>query len=158
VIAPYEGKTALMTRLVSERHQAIANADARMMVLRELRTPEGHVMRRFTDLKLVRSFSPIVALSWTLIHVIDETSPLWGKSIEDLDTSDVSIFVSIGGYDEAISARVVARMTYPTERIRYGYAFEDIMSDSPDGTIILDLTRFHHTREMPVGASASDSI
>jgi inward rectifier potassium channel len=153
VVAPYEGKTALMTRLVSERNQAIADATARMMVLREIRTPEGHVMRRFTDLNVVRSFSPIVALSWTLIHIIDETSPLWGKTIDDLDAEDVSIFVSIGGYDEGISARIVARKTYPTHRIRYGHTFHDIMSDSPDGTIILDLTRFHETREMPLGAT-----
>jgi len=148
VITPYEGKSAMMTRLVSERTQAIADATARMMVLREIRTPEGHVMRRFTDLPLLRAYSPIVALSWTLIHIIDETSPLWGKSIEDLEESDVSIFVSIGGYDEAISARIVDRKTYPANRIRFGHAFEDIMKDSPDGTIILDLTRFHNTREM----------
>jgi inward rectifier potassium channel len=153
VIAPYEGKTALMTRLVSERNQAIADATARMMVLREFRTPEGHVMRRFTDLTLLRAYSPIVALSWTLIHVIDETSPLWGKTIDDLDWADTSIFVSIGGFDEGISARIVDRTTYPAHRIRYGHTFEDIMTDSPDGTIILDLTRFHHTREMPDGAS-----
>jgi inward rectifier potassium channel len=153
VIAPYEGKTALMTRLVSERNKAIADATARMMILREIRTPEGHVMRRFTDLNLVRAFSPIVALSWTLIHIIDETSPLWGKSIQELDAADASIFVSIGGYDEGISARIVDRKTYPAGRIRYGHAFEDIMSDAPDGTIILDLTRFHSTREMAPGAT-----
>lgn len=153
VIAPYEGKTALMARVVSERNQAIADATARMMVLRESRTP-GHVMRRFTDLTLVRSYSPIVALSWTLIHIIDEASPLWGKSLEELDADDVSIFVSIGGYDEGISARIVDRKTYPTNQIRYGHAFEDIMSDLPDGTIILDLTRFHRTRPMSEAVTA----
>lgn len=63
--------------------------------------------------------------------------------------------MSIGGYDEAISARIVDRKTYPTERIRYGHAFEDIMSDAPDGTVILDLTRFHSTREMAPGAASS---
>jgi inward rectifier potassium channel len=157
VIAPYEGRTALMTRLVSERNQAIADATARMMALRETRTPEGHVMRRFTDLSLVRSYSPIVALSWTLIHLIDETSPLWGKSIEELKADDVSIFVSIGGYDEGISARIVDRKTYRADNILDGHAFEDIMSDTPDGTIILDLTRFHNTRRM-AAREASDGL
>ena len=154
VVAPYECKTALMARVVSERNQAIADATSRMMVLRESRTPEGHVMRRFTDLTLVRAYSPIVALSWTLIHVIDEASPLWGKTAEDLKSEDVRIFISIGGYDEGISARILDRKTYNADRIRYGHTFEDIMSDSPDGTIILDMTRFHNTREMPRGAVA----
>jgi inward rectifier potassium channel len=153
VITPYEGQTALMVRLASERNQGVADANARMMVLREVHTPEGHVMRRFTDLSLVRSFSPIMSLSWTLIHVIDETSPLWAKSVDDLNGEDVSIFVSIGGYDEAISAWVVDRKVYPADRIRYGHAFEDIMSDSEDGRIILDLTRFHATRETRIEAA-----
>jgi inward rectifier potassium channel len=153
VITPYEGKTALMIRLVSERAQGIADATARMMVLREIHTPEGHVMRRFTDLPLVRSFSPIIALSWTLIHVIDDKSPLWGKSLDDFKSEDISVFVSIGGYDEAISAPIVDRRTYRSNRILYGHAFEDIMSDSEDGRIILDLTRFHATREIRIEAA-----
>jgi inward rectifier potassium channel len=153
VISPYEGKMALMIRLVSERAQGIADATARMMVLREIHTPEGHVMRRFTDLPLVRAFSPIVALSWTLIHVIDEKSPLWGKSIDDFKSEDISVFISIGGYDEAISAPIVDRKTYRSDRILYGHAFEDIMSDSEDGRIILDLTRFHATRELRIEAA-----
>lgn len=157
VVAPYEGKTALMIRLVSERSQAIADARARMMLLRENRTPEGHVMRRFIDLKLERDFSPIVALSWTLIHVIDDKSPLWGKSQEELEGEDSRLFVSVGGYDEAISAWIVDRKTYAADRLRYGHTFEDIMSDSPDGRIILDMTRFHDTREMPIEVVASDA-
>lgn len=153
VITPYEGKSALMVRLVSERNKGIADATARMMVLREMRTPEGHVMRRFTDLPLARSFSPIIALSWTLIHLIDEESPLWGKSLEELKAEAVSIFISVGGYDEAISAWVVDRKTYSSDRLLYGHAFEDIMSDSEDGLIILDLTRFHATRRMDADAA-----
>jgi inward rectifier potassium channel len=153
VIGPYEGGTALMVRVVSERHQGVADATARMMVLRETRTVEGHVMRRFVDLPLQRAFSPVIALSWTLIHVIDENSPLWGKSPEDLRQDDASIFVSIGGYDEAISAWIVDRRTYGSDLVLYGQAFEDIMSNSPDGRIILDLTRFHDTREMQIDGS-----
>jgi inward rectifier potassium channel len=156
VIAPYEGKTALMIRVVSERSQAIADARARMMLLRETRTPEGHVMRRFTDLKLERDFSPIIALSWTLIHVIDETSPLWRKSKHDMQVGDSRLFISIAGYDEAISASIVARKTYSADRLLFGHTFQDIMSDSPDGRIILDLTRFHETREMPIEVLSSE--
>jgi inward rectifier potassium channel len=107
-------------------------------------------MRRFIDLKLERDFSPIVALSWTLIHVIDEKSPLWGKARHDLQAEDSRLFVSIGGYDEAISAWIVDRKTYTADRLRFGHAFQDIMSDSPDGRIILDMTHFHDTREMPI--------
>lgn len=158
VVAPYEGKRAIMIRLVSERSQGIADAQARMMVLRQIKTPEGHVMRRFTDLKLVRSFSPVMALSWTLIHVIDEASPLWGKSAEEMESDDSSLFVSIGGYDEAISAWIVGRKTYPKAKVLHGHAFEDIMCDSPDGRIILDLTRFHETRAMKFEEVTADTL
>jgi inward rectifier potassium channel len=151
VIAPYEGKTAVMIRVVSERSQGIADASAKMLVLREFRTADGHVLRRFTDLPLQRAYSPIIALSWTLIHVIDENSPLWGKSPEDFKKNDVRIFISLGGYDEAISAPIVTRKSYSSDHIRFGHGFEVIMTDGPDGRIILDLTRFHNTRLMGDG-------
>jgi inward rectifier potassium channel len=128
-----------------------------MLVLREFHTSDGHVLRRFTDLPLQRAYSPIIALSWTLIHVIDEKSPLWGKSPEDFKQHDVRLFISLGGYDEAISAPIVTRKSYSAGAIRFGHGFEDIMSDGEDGRIILDLTRFHNTRPMSEGVTADET-
>src|ERR1700733_583994 len=72
VIYNHDGKPTLMLRLANERHNIISNATARLWMLKNIVTAEGHPTRRFYELSLLRNESPAFALSWTLYHVIDE--------------------------------------------------------------------------------------
>src|ERR1700684_2080256 len=89
VISNNEGKPTLMIRLANERHNIIGNATARLWLLRNEVSLEGRQFRRFYELPLVRSEHPALALSWTLYHVLDEASPLYGLDAEELDAADV---------------------------------------------------------------------
>src|ERR1700737_4318184 len=82
-ISNHEGKLTLMARFVNERHNIIANAAAKLWLLRNEMSLEGREFRRFYYLPLVRNEHPALALSWTLYHVIDERSPLYGLTAED---------------------------------------------------------------------------
>src|ERR1700735_2338211 len=99
VISNNEAKPTLMIRLANERHNIIGNATARLWLLRNELSIEGRQFTRFYELPLVRSEHPALALSWTLYHVLDEASPLYGLDAEDLDTMDVSLSVVGSGYD-----------------------------------------------------------
>src|SRR6202158_5952534 len=78
VISNHDGKPTLMLRFANERHNIIGNAAARLWLLRNEVSPEGRSIRRFYELPLERSEHPALALSWTLFHVLDEKSPLYG--------------------------------------------------------------------------------
>jgi inward rectifier potassium channel len=145
VIAPYDGKLALMLRVVNERNQAVADAAARVILFRPSKTPEGHGIGRFIDLKLERDNTPVLALTWTLVHVIDESSPLYGITAESLVAEGSSLLVSVTGYDESISATVTARRRYLAETLLFGHDFIDIIDQLPTGELVLDLTHFHDT-------------
>jgi inward rectifier potassium channel len=145
VVAPTDGKQMLMLRIASERHQGLADATARLVMVRRTPTPEGRVLRRFIDLKLERETTPILAFSWTLMHAIDETSPLHGLSAEQLRAESSFLLVSITGYDESISATVTARHNYQADAILFGRDFVDIVDQLPGGELVLDLTHFHDT-------------
>jgi inward rectifier potassium channel len=144
VIAPYDGGQALMMRVASRRLQGISEATARISYLRN--EPVGDTrFRRFNELKLVRNNIPILSLSWTLIHVIDESSPLWGMNADRLADEEPTLMASITGFDEAISSAINDRHTYRPEQVRFGHVFTNILRDLPDGFIELDLTRIHDT-------------
>jgi inward rectifier potassium channel len=145
VVAPYEGGRALMMRLASRRLQGISEVSARLHYFRNEPTSEGR-FRRFDELKLVRSSMPVLSLSWTLIHVIDDASPLWGMTEERLDVEAPVIMLSIRGFDEAISSAINDRQTYRRGDLRIDHSFVDILRDLPDGMIELDITRIHDTR------------
>jgi len=72
-----------MIRLANERHNIISNANARLWLFKNIVSQEGQSFRRFYELPLSRNESPALALSWTLFHVIDEASPLYGFTAED---------------------------------------------------------------------------
>src|SRR6202051_1522097 len=83
VISNYEGKQTLMVRFVNERHNIIGNASAKLWLLRNEMSLEGRSFRRFYQLPLVRSEHPALALSWTLYHVLNKESPLYGIDAND---------------------------------------------------------------------------
>lgn len=154
VVAPYEGHQALMVRVASRRMQGISEPTARISFLRN--EPVGETrFRRFSELKLVRNNIPVLSLSWTLIHVIDEASPLWGLNEERLAAEAPTLMVSISGFDEAISAPVNDRRTYRSEEVRFGRHFDNILRELPGGFIELDITRIHDSS--PIAAEAQES-
>ncbi|WP_291688547.1 ion channel [Bradyrhizobium sp.] len=135
VISDHDGKPTLMVRFANERHNIIGNATARLWLLRNEVSLEGQSFRRFYELPLVRNEHPALALSWTLYHVLDEQSPLYGLNAGDLDASEVSLVVVVSGYDVVAAQTVHARRSYDHSNIRFGHRYADILDTSDDGRI-----------------------
>jgi inward rectifier potassium channel len=147
VISSHDGKPTLMVRFANERHNIIGNATARLWLLKNVVSMEGRPLRRFYELPLVRNEHPALALSWTLYHVLDEESPLYGLNPDDLDASKVSLIVVVSGYDVVAAQTVHARRSYDHSDIRFGQRYADIIGTSEDGRIRIDYGRFHETLE-----------
>lgn len=145
VVAPYEGRDALMVRVASRRLHSISEVKGRISYLRTFHLADGGTFRRFYDLPLIRSENPVLTLSWTLIHPIDEASPLFDLTAERLVQEAPRLIVSISGFDEAISSIINDRHSYGPEDVRIGHVFAHILADMPDGAISVDLTRIHDT-------------
>jgi len=143
VVAPYDQHQALMLRVVNERHGTVAEASARLTLLRRTPLPNGKILRRFIDLQLERASTPVISLSWSMIHRIDEQSPLWGTTAADLERDNGMLIASIKGYDESISASVVARQTYSARNVLFDHDFIDVVDQLPTGEVVLDMAHFH---------------
>lgn len=147
VISDHEGQPTLMIRLANERHNIISNANARLWLFKNIVSKEGLSFRRFYELPLSRNESPALALSWTLFHVIDESSPLYGLTAEDLEANNIALAVVVSGYDVVAAQTVHARKTYEHPHIRIGHRYAEILSTTDDGRLHVDYGRFHETLE-----------
>jgi inward rectifier potassium channel len=147
VISSHEGLPTLMVRFANERHNIIGNANARLWMFENVVTAEGHRIRRFDELSLLRNESPALALSWTLFHVLDESSPLHGLTADDFEAADISLAVVVSGYDVVAAQTVHARKSYQHPEIRFGHRYVDVVSTSQDGRVRIDYGRFHDTFE-----------
>ena len=142
-IAPFDGVPTLMFRLGNERASQVIEATVRVVMVRTEHTLEGVTFYRMRDLRLERDRSPVLARSWTVMHTIDEASPLSGATPESLARDEVEFTLTVVGLDETSAQNLHARHTYDHTQIRWGARHADMLSERPDGTIQLDMREFH---------------
>jgi inward rectifier potassium channel len=143
VVTARDGVPSLMLRLANERANQVVEAQVHVALALSETTTEGEQVRRFYDLALTRTRTPIFVLSWTVIHPITETSPLYGATQDSLLEREGEVIVSVTGIDETFSQAIHARYSYLADEIIWGARFIDIMSQLPDGRRHIDYGRFH---------------
>lgn len=152
IIASHEGQRVLQFRMANGRTTAIVEATARLYMVREERLSTGDVLRRVHDLHLRRSTSPVFALSFLAIHVIDETSPLFGMTAEDLRATGATIVVTFTGIDDRLATNVHSRYVWNADDVVYDRKFVDLFNVDPvTGVRYVDLAPMHDT--VPLAAS-----
>ena len=161
VITDFDGVPTLMFRAANQRGNQILDATITVNLAYQQTTREGQTMRRFRELALVRPRSPLFALSWTVMHTVDETSPLYGQTAESLSVLQAELVAMLSGTDETLAAMIFARKSYPPQKILWRHRFVDILSTNASGRRVVDLNRFHDavpdgTTETPKGAVQSD--
>jgi inward rectifier potassium channel len=141
VITPHNGIPTLMVRIGNPRKTSLVEAKASLAVLLAERSAEGQSYRRTYDLKLVRHRIPMFALTWTLMHVIDEHSPLSGHDEERMHRDDARFFLSLEARDPQLASVVHDIKDYKGSTIRWGMRYADAVSFDEHGRTIADLTR-----------------
>jgi len=133
----------LMFRLGNERANLIMEAQLRVSLVRTERTLEGMLFYRIYELPLVRDRSQALSRSWTAMHTITSTSPLYHQSPASLKETEVELMVSVSGVDDTSLQPVHARRRYEEHEIIWGARHEDVLTEDSDGNLVLDIRRFH---------------
>jgi inward rectifier potassium channel len=159
VISVRDGVRSLMVRLANERSTGLVEAQLKLVLVRDETTREGEPVRRFHTLPLARASSAVFALSWTAIHPIDESSPLFGATRESLAEGRADLVASLVGIEEATAQTVHARYGWKAADILVDHRFADILVMLEDGRRALDYGRFHDVEPVPAskerGAAAA---
>jgi len=148
VVTPFDGVPTLMFRAANQRGNSILDAEVHVSLAGEHTTSEGVEMRRFQELTLVRPRNPLFALSWTVMHALDETSPLFGLGLAEMIERELELIVMLSGTDETINDRIYARHSYVAEEILWVRRFVDVVSVTSAGQRMVDLHHFHDTQEI----------
>jgi inward rectifier potassium channel len=141
VIGDRDGVPTLMFRVANSRGSDIAGAEMRVTALIAEQTAEGEWMRRFHDLALVRDKTPLLLMSWLVMHPIDAASPLHG--LGEAGWADVQIYANVTGIDGIYGQTVYAYHLYTDADIARRARFADVIRILPDGRRELDLRKFH---------------
>jgi inward rectifier potassium channel len=145
VISPYHGKKGFMFRITNARSNQLMELEAKVLFTRL--DGEG---RRYTQLKLERTRVVFFPLSWTIVHPIDETSPLWQLTHDDLIRTDAEFLILISGIDETFAQTVHARSSYKSDELAVGKKFANLYNAvGADGTVSIDVSRLSDVEDAP---------
>jgi inward rectifier potassium channel len=148
VVGPHNGVPTLSFRLANQRRNQLLQMQVGVTLVRDEKTAEGAIMRRFYDLRLARARTPIFAMTFTVMHQIDEDSPLLEIDAAGLAAQNGELVVTASGLDETMSQTVHARASYLPHEILWDHRFVDVFGYTEDGRRAIDYRRFHDTMSL----------
>lgn len=151
IVAPHRSERALMVRLATYKNNHLTDMEAQLTISMYI-YDNGQKVRRFFPLPLEISKINSMALSWTLVHPIDENSPLYQMSYEEIADANIEILCFLKGFDDHFSNIVQQRTSYTFNELVYGAKFLPVFHRSEDGsTTILELDKInaHEPAKLP---------
>ncbi len=136
-----------MFRIVNNRKNQLIELKAQVLFTRFVEK-DGVSIRNFDLLKLERERVSFLPLAWTIVHPIDEQSPMFGLTEEDFEKSDAEILVVLSAMDETFAQIVHARSSYKLREIEFGHKFVNIYNDIEAGEpISIDIRKLSETEK-----------
>lgn len=157
VIAPYKNITGFMFRITNARKNQLINLEAKVSLSLYVRG-NGPTNRQFYQLKLERSRVDFFPLSWTIVHPIDNESPLHGYTLEQLQQADAEFIILLTGLDDSISQVVHTRSSYKHDEIAWNAKFSNIYQPIvPNDPVTIDVGRLHDIESIVESISEKSS-
>jgi|SRR6185437_9777742 len=153
LISPYHGHSGLMFRIAcyKDNHNL---TDVEVIVNLGLKMQDGEKWTyKYFTLPLERSKIESLPMNWTVVHPIDDKSPLQGYTKEDMEKGDAEIYVLIRAYDEVFSSIVQQRTSYVHAEILFDRKFVPMYKEEMDVTIV-DLSKLNEHKEAKAGVRA----
>ena len=150
IVAPYADVQALMFRIANQRRRnEIIELQAQVLYTSLEKDREGRITRRYRLLPLERNKVTFFPLTWTVVHPIDENSPLAGKSRDDLLGEQAEILVLLTGVDETYEQTVHARTSYRADEIIRNARFQPVFrGESRSHLLSVDVSRLHDVEKL----------
>jgi inward rectifier potassium channel len=140
LMAPFQGGRALMFRVANRRPNVLMELEAQVLMM-TVGEVEGVVKRRYTQLTLERPNIYFMPLAWTVVHPVDERSPLWGMTAAGLREAQAEFLVLVKAFDDTFSQTVHGRYSYTPEEVAWGARFEPAFRVEADGAMVLELEK-----------------
>lgn len=142
IIAPFQDGLALMFRVANRRPNVLMDLDAKLLMM-TVDPIEGVLKRRYAQLVLERESIYFLPLAWTVVHPIDDKSPLWNRTPAELAAEQTEFLVLIKAFDDTFSQTVHAQISYTAAELVWNARFTPAFSVNPEGEFVLDLARLN---------------
>lgn len=148
VIHDRNGVPSLQFRIANERKNEMYGAHFELYMMYDEITTEGQQLSRSALLTLERDYVPLYMMTWTCMHAINETSPLFGVSADTLSERFRMLVVHFQASDSILLQTVRASHIYSPEDIRFNVRFADIIERNDETSMVLHHEKLNDTVPM----------
>lgn len=142
IIAPYGDKQALMFRLANRRSNVLMKMKAEVIFM--IKEDENDPSRRsYYNLPLELDQVQFLPLSWTVVHPIDEDSPLFGLNHQQLMMQRAEVMILIFGFDDTFNQDVHARYSYTADEFEFDAKFKPAFELKENGEAYMNIHKIH---------------
>jgi len=147
VIATQYAHTTLAVRVANERYDMITDVKAKMWMIYRDVSIDGTIVPRLHELPLELDHYPVLMLYWTIVHAIDESSPLHGKTAEALMAMNIIFMLNVEGFDSTMAQTVSNSHTWSGEDILWQQRYVDSIKEE-QGVSYVDGSHFDKTEPL----------
>jgi inward rectifier potassium channel len=144
VFTQHEGKRTMIFRVGNRRGNVIVEATLHVVVVVTTTTLEGKTFYKAHDLKLVRDRQVGMTRGWTVMHIIDETSPLFGiDNKAGLEKAELEMYIALTGIDD-VTVQQIHTVHYYTDINDFApdHHFADTVMPMDGGIFVMDVSKF----------------
>jgi inward rectifier potassium channel len=149
LVAPYMGGRSLQFRVVNRRSNNLIDLDARLLLM-TVEVVDGNLQRKYAALELEREHVLFFPLTWTIVHPLNEKSPLYGKTAEDLERLQAEVLIMIKAFDDTFGQTVQVRYSYRYDEITWGAKFAPAFEIEPNGEMRLEVSKVGSIESAPL--------
>ncbi|MDX2191183.1 MAG: ion channel [Bacteroidota bacterium] len=141
IVAPYKDIKAIMFRFANTTRQQLLECEVQLMISFKLEE-NGKLTQKYVQLPLEVSKAAALALNWTIVHALNDESPLKDFTQADYLKSDMEFIISIKAFDNTYSQVVYDRYSYKSSEMVFGVKFVIPFHPSDDGiSTVLELDK-----------------
>jgi inward rectifier potassium channel len=149
VIAPFKDGKAFMFRMINQRSSQLIHVEAEVIFSR-MEEENGKKIRRYHTLQLERNKVMFFPLHWTVVHFIDEQSPLYKLTKLDLEKTETEFMILINAVDETYSQTVYSRSSYRHDEVVWGAKFKSMFHEQSHGKLGVKFDQLHEHEPAPL--------
>lgn len=137
IITPFQDATAMMFKMVNERNNVLLNTSVKAMLIMDKGGLEDPFNKQYFDLELENDEVNFFPLTWTIVHKINEESPLYGIGVPELIQRNAEVVILVKTFDETYSQSLLRKHSYAQEQWKENVKFATNFKTNGHGQVEL---------------------
>lgn len=148
IIRDFEDSRALMFRVMNKRVNMMIEPKLKAVINITEKGAGGGFERQFYELSLQRDRIMYLPTMWTVVHKMDDKSPLHKYTEEELKGLEVEIYILFKYHEEAFNQELYQLHSYDFSQLKLNYKFDSSYSFDEEGYTVVDHDKLNHLEKM----------